>query len=135
MEQSPSSELEQFLPYEPLGVTRLRTLPRPATSNLQTVNQTETIQKYLPPTLPSAKFPPGQSRPKTAAIEPGLAMRGPVLQFFSSCGGKRMFNRSIAQKAMVAVTAFLTVLGTSIMAAQAQRSEEHTSELQSLTNL
>ena len=31
-----------------------------------------------------------------------------------------MFNRSIAKKAMVAVTAFLTVLGTSIMAAQAQ---------------
>ena len=47
-------------------------------------------------------------------------MRGPVLQVLSSRGGKRMFNRSIAKKAMVAVTALSTVLGTAVMPAQAQ---------------
>jgi hypothetical protein len=91
-----------------------------AASNSQIINQTETIQKYFPPTLAGANFPPGQRRPKIAPLEPDLAVRSPVLQFFSTRGGKRMFNRSIAKKAMVVVTALSTLLGTTVMPAQAQ---------------
>jgi hypothetical protein len=41
-------------------------------SNSSTINQIETIQKYFPPTLPAANFPPGRRTPKTAPIETGL---------------------------------------------------------------